>query len=118
MSPHKAPKRSLRRSLGQFIMGNGLLSLMLAVYLGSTMNTFFSSLVTGAVVPLIAIVIKTFRGEIGTNNDQVHMTKWVANVRGAKIYYGIILSNFIQLMISIYIAYLFVNYFVIGYLNH
>jgi len=45
------------------------------------------------------------------------MTKWVATIHGANIHYGMILSNFIQLLISIYIAYLFVQYFVMGYLN-
>ena len=115
MSPRKTPKRSLRRSLGRFMTSDGLLPLMLAVYLGACMKTFFNGIVTGAVMPLIGIVVKTFRGEI--SNNQMHMTKWVANIHGAKIYYGIILSEFIQLMISIYIAYLFVHYFVLDYLS-
>jgi len=113
----KAPKRSLRRSLGRFISSNGLLSLMLGVYLGESLGRFFNSLVNGAVLPLMAVAIKTFRGTIEKSNAQVHMTRWVANIHGAEIQYGVILSNFIQLMISIYIAYLFVEYFVIGYLN-
>ena len=117
MMTSKAPKRSLRRALGRFISSNGLLSLMLGVYLGESLGRFFNSLVTGAVLPLIAVVIKTFRGTIEKSNTQVHMTRWVANVHGAEIQYGVILSNFIQLMISIYVAYLFVEYFVIGYLN-
>ena len=117
MAPSKAPKRSLRRNLGRFLNSNDLLPLMLAVYLGESLGKFFNSLVTGAVLPLIAVVIKTFRGEIEKNDKQIHMTKWVANIHGANIHYGMILSNFIQLIISIYIAYLFVQYFVMGYLN-
>jgi len=117
MISRKHHKSSLRRNIGRFIISNGLLSLMLAVYLGESLGKFFNSIVTGAVLPLIAVVIKTFRGHIGKDNEQIHMSKWVTNIQGANIYYGIILSNFIQLLISIYIAYLFVRYFVMGYLN-
>ena len=117
MVAHKVPKRTLRRALGRFITSGGLLPLMLAVYLGTCLKTFFNSIVTDAVMPLIGIVVKTFQGEISKNNNQMHMAKWVVNISGAKIYYGIILSEFIQLMISIYIAYLFVHYFVLDYLN-
>ena len=117
MTPSKVPKISLRRALGRFINSNGLLSLMLGVYLGESLRRFFNSLVSGAVLPLVAVVVNTFRGKIENTHKQIHMTKWVANIHGADIEYGMILSNFIQLMISIYIAYLFVEYFVIGYLN-
>ena len=117
MMSRKHPKSSLRRNLGRFIISNGLLSLMLAVYLGKSLEQFFNSIVTGAVLPLIAVVIKTFKGKIEKGDEQIHMTKWVTNIQGANIYYGIILSNFIQLLISIYVAYLFVRYFVMGYLN-
>ena len=75
MAQSKLPKISLRRSLGRFINSNGLLPLMLAVYLGESLGKFFNSLVTGAVLPLIAVVIKTFRGEIEKNDKQIHMTK-------------------------------------------
>ena len=108
-----APKTSLRRSLGQFISGNGLLSLMLGVYLGESLGKFFNSIVAGAILPLIGVIIKTFRGKKGKD----HMKHWVTTIYGANIYYGAILADFIQLLISIYVAYLFVRYFVKGYLN-
>jgi len=112
-----APKTSLRRSLGQFISSNGILSLMLGVYLGESLGKFFNSIVAGAILPLIGVIIKTFRVKIGKKHKQDHMKHWVTTIYGANIYYGAILADFIQLLISIYVAYLFVRYFVKGYLN-
>ena len=114
----KSPKRSsLRRQLGKFIGSGDLLSLMLAVYLGESLGHFFNSLVSGAIMPLIAAVVTTFKGAVDKNHNKIHMSKWTADIHGAKIEYGLILGNFLQLAISVYIAYLFVRYFVRGYLN-
>lgn len=112
----KIPKSSLRRNLGQFISRGDLLTLMLAVYLGQSLGTFFNSFVNGALLPLLGTVIQTFKGHVG--KKEIHLTRWTTTMHGATISYGAILANFIQLMISIYISYLFVRYFVKGYLNH
>jgi len=114
----KPPKRSsLRHKLGKFIGSGDLLSLMLAVYLGDSLEHFFSSLVSGAIMPLLGNVITTFKGVVDKDHKKTHMSKWTADIHGAKIEYGLILGNFLQLIISVYIAYLFVRYFVRGYLN-
>ena len=113
----KLSRGTLRSTLGQFISHGDLLSLMLAVYLGSALGKFFNSLVTGIVLPLIGVVINKIRGTFEKSKKPSDIKTWTMDIFGAKIHYGQILSEFIQLMIGVYIAYLFVHYFIEEYLD-
>ena len=113
----KVSKLSIKRSLGRFLTKSDLLPLMLAVYLGETLGKFFNSIVNGAVLPLIAVVFETLQNVSGEKKKR-HISQWTVDVHGANIHYGAILAEFINLMVGVYIAYLFVHYFILGYLNH
>ena len=113
----KASKSSIRHSLGRFLTRSDLLPLMLAVYLGETLGKFFNSVVSGAILPLVAIVFETLQSFTG-KKKKLHISEWTIDIHGANIHYGAILAEFINLIVGIYIAYLFVQYFILGYLNH
>jgi large-conductance mechanosensitive channel len=113
----KVSKSSMRESLGRFLTKSDLLPLMLAVYLGEALGKFFNSIVNGAVLPLIAVVFETLRNYDG-KKKKFHMSQWTIDVYGANIHYGAILAEFINMMVGVYIAYLFVHHFILGYLNH
>lgn len=113
----RAPS-SMRKDLGRFLTSSNLLPLMLAVYLGRLMSKFFTVVVNGAVLPLIDVVLQAFKGKINKKNSKIHMSQWTIKIHGAKIYYGLILAEFLNLMMGIYIAFLFVKYFISDYLNH
>ena len=113
----KASSSSIRHSLGRFLTKSDLLPLMLAVYLGETLGKFFNSVVSGAILPLIAVVFETLQSFTG-EKKKLHISQWTVDIHGANIHYGAILAEFINLIVGVYIAYLFVQYFILGYLNH
>ena len=111
------PPSSVRKDLGRFLTTSNLLPLMLAVYLGESMSKFFTVVINGAILPLIGVVLQTFKGKIDKKNSKINMAQWTVKIHGAEIHYGMILAEFLNLIVGIYIAFLFVRYFITGYLN-
>ena len=113
---------SFKQTLGNFLSKGDLLPLMLAVYLGDVLEKFFSSVIRGALLPLMMKGYATLKGKVeGEDKDKSKKKKdiaeWDVEVEGVKIKMGEIMSNFISLMLGVYVAYLFSHYFVQGYLN-
>ena len=102
----------VKRSLGAFLGHGDMLALILAVYLGDVMSSFFKVLIQGGIMPLINDVVQGVAGKKGSG-----FTKGQIKIAGATIEAGKIVGSFLQLMLAVYVAYMFSTYFVHGYLG-
>ena len=101
----------VRRSLGAFLGKGDLLALILAVYLGDVMSDFFKVLIQDGIMPMVTDVVHGVAGDKGSK-----LEKGTVKIAGATIEVGKIAGSFLQLLLAVYVAYMFSTYFVHGYL--
>ena len=100
---------SFRKQLSNFLYEKDLLQLILAVYLGTVLQTFFNSVVQGMIMPLILLLIPN--AEYQSFGD-IQIKLW-----GAPIEAGEIIMNAMNLFLGFFISYIFVTRFLRKYLN-
>ena len=102
----------VRRSLGAFLGKGDLLALILAVYLGDVVSSFFKVVIQDGIMPIVTDVVQGVAGKKGSS-----LQKGQVKIAGATIEVGKIVGSFMQLLLAVYVAYMFSTYFVHGYLS-
>ena len=101
---------TIKSDLYNFLLQKDLLQLVLAVYLGTVVQSFFTSFVQGFILPIILIFIP--------NAKVNHFENIEITFMGATIRIGEILFNLINLFLGFLISYIFVEYILIAYLKN
>lgn len=113
MYMESAPPSSLsiiKSDIANFLFEKDLIQLILAVYLGTVLQDFFTAFVQGLVLPLLLILIP---------NAKVNQFQDIQMVfLGATIDIGKILFSTINLCLGFFIAYFFVEHILYRYLKH
>lgn len=91
-------------SFRKFMLNKDLLNLVIAVYLGAVLQDFFTSVVDGALLP---ILLRFFPGSKYTHYEDI-----VVQYGETSIKLGQILMNSIKLMIGFSLVFYSVKYFV------
>ena len=91
----------------KFLFGKDLMNLILAVYLGAVLRTFFNSIVEGALLP---IIMKFIPQSKYTNFEDI-----VIKIKGVDVKFGQVLMSTIKLFVGFFLAYLIVKYVIVKY---
>lgn len=100
---------SLKDNISKFLFNHNLLELVLAVYLGTVVQKFFTSIVDGFIMPLMILLVP--------NSKQTNFSNIEIPLLGVNIAVGDIIINTINLFIGFFISYIFVTYFIYKYLK-
>jgi len=92
-----------------FLFKKDLLNLILAVYLGAVLQQFFTSIVEGAIMPILMAFVP---GSKYDNFSDIKVT-----IRGIDISAGSIITNTIKLFIGFLLSYIVVRYVVLKYMS-
>lgn len=101
--------KKIRSELGKFLYQGDLLQLILAVYLGTAVEKFFNSFVSGIVLPIIMIFMPRAK-DLPLQDIQI-------SILGQDLSIGEVISNSINVIIGFMISYIFVKYFIQRYLK-
>jgi len=96
------------KKFSDFLLKGDLLSLMLAVYLGSVLQDFFNEIVSGAIMPIIIAFFPHF--------DNKHFSQININIGNAQIAIGSIIMASVNVLIAFIMAYSVVKYVFFKYL--
>lgn len=103
------PNNYIHTNFSSFLLEKDLLQLILAVYLGTLLQDFFNSIVEGAILPSMFLLVP--------DSKATRFQDIIINVRGVDIQFGKIFMNIINVMIGFFIAFMFVKYVVFKYLK-
>jgi len=95
------------KGFSNFLFKKDLLNLILAVYLGAVLQQFFTSVVEGAIMPMLMALVP---GSKYDNFSDIKVT-----IHGIDISAGNIITNTIKLFIGFLLSYLVVRYVVFKY---
>lgn len=99
----------IKSDIANFLFEKDLIQLILAVYLGTVLQDFFTALVQGFILPLMLIFVP---------NAKVNQFEDIQIVfMGATIDIGKILFSTINLCLGFFIAYFFVEHVLYRYLK-
>ena len=90
------------KKFSDFLFKGDLLTLMLAVYLGSVLQDFFNEIVSGAIMPVLIALFPHF--------DNKHFSQISVNIGKANIAIGSIIMASIKLLIAFFMTYTVVKY--------
>ena len=99
----------MKHNFANFLLSKDLLNLILAVYLGNVLQGFFTSIVEGAVMPML---MKFVPDSKYTNFADIQLKMF-----GVDIMFGDIVMNIIKLFVGFLLSYLIVKYVVFKYLK-
>ena len=91
-------KTFLKKELKEFLLTKDLLQLILAVYLGEVLKSFFEAFVDDLLVPLIKELFPKNKNDVGA---------FEITIRGIKFEIGQLLVQTLSLFVAFFIAYLF-----------
>lgn len=100
---------TLKDSISKFLFNHNLLELVLAVYLGTVVQKFFTSIVDGFIMPLMILLVP--------NSKQTNFSDIVIPLFGVNIAAGDIIISTINLFIGFFVSFTFVTYFIYPYLK-
>jgi len=100
---------TIKSDIANFLFQKDLIQLILAVYLGTVLQSFFTSVVQGFILPIILIFVP--------NAKVNHFENIEITFMGATIRIGEIIFSLINLCLGFFIAYFFVEHILVAYLK-
>lgn len=96
-------------TFGNFLYKNDLLQLIIAVYLGGVLESFFNSFVNGIIMPLMILLVPNSKF---SNFDDIQV-----RILGVNMAIGNVIMNLIKMFIGFIVTYYFVTKFVYKYVK-
>ena len=93
---------NFKNDFSKFLFGSDLMNLILAVYLGAVMQSFFNSIVDGAIMPILLKAIPR------ANYDS--FSDIVIKIGDVNIKMGEIIINTIKLFVGFLLTYIVIKY--------
>ena len=97
-----------KNEFSKFLFGSDLMNLILAVYLGDVMQSFFNSIVDGAIMPILLKAIPH------ANYDS--FSDIIIKIGDVNIKMGEIIMNTIKLFVGFLLTYVVIKYVVRRYI--
>jgi large-conductance mechanosensitive channel len=95
------------KGFSKFFFKTDLLNLILAVYLGAVLQDFFTSIVNGAIMPMLMALVPRSKYD---NFSDIKIS-----IHGIDISAGNIITNTIKLFIGFLLSYIIIRYVVLKY---
>lgn len=100
---------ALKSSISDFLYTGNLIQLIVAVYLGTVLQNFFSTFVDGIIMPLLILFIP--------NSKFNKFSEIQIEILGVRLKIGELIISLIKMFIGFIVTYIFVVHFVFKYLK-